>query len=267
MGRILTKSGIAAGRACELRALRTLIHGDWGTAPLPPPQASLVRYRARHSALASLHRLRLARAVVDVASLPLLWSHAWRSSGGTGEPPADGLAWLQGYLVDNPFLNVGAERVLVAVERTLRAQYLGRMWQARPDLLVRGPDGAIEALELSSARSPLSNRSQVDTMVAINLLVMSGLDMPETLRQLPHRVIICTLDDYREINVSMERVVAREILGNIATWLDGLTPDTAQPAPSLDTCSGCSFRDTCAFALAVDPAVTESTVVDVPVAF
>jgi hypothetical protein len=91
--------------------------------------------------------------------------------------------------------------------------------------------------------------------------------MPETLRQLPHRVIICALDDYREIDVSMDRAAAREILGNIASWLDGLNPDTARPMPSLDTCSGCSFRDTCAFALTAGPAVTESTVVDVPVPF
>jgi len=266
MGRSITKSAVTAGRACELRAFRTLSNGEWGTAPLPPPPPPLVRYRARHSALASVHRLRLSRGVVDEASLSLVWAQAWRSAGGTSEPPEDGLAWLQAYVIDDPFLHMGTGRVAVAVERTLRAQYTGRMWQARPDLLVRAPDGALEALELSSARSPLLDRSQVETMVAINLLVMAGLDMPDALRQLPHRVIICALDDYREIDVSMDRVAARKILGNIASWLDGLSPDT-RPSPSLDTCSGCGFRDTCAFALTADPATTESTVVDVSVAF
>lgn len=250
----ITKTALAAARSCDVRAYRSLIKGDRWTAPRPPTVGALIGYRARHTAVAAIHRLWLRRSTVDPAVLPDLWANAWMQAGGSDEPDPEGLAWLEGYVADDPFGLAprkeptgrgGAGRRLVAVEQTLRTPYLGRTWQARPDLLVEAEDGGIEALELSGARHPLLDRQAVEAMAAIDTLVMGGPGLPAPYCARPHRVIVCALQTHRETDVTLPWPRTEGLLADIDAWLAELATGVAVASPSADACAGCPYREDC----------------------
>ncbi len=253
----VTKTALVAGRACDLRAYRGLIKGDrWSAAP-PPPTGILVEYRARHLAVSRVHRLWQRGGVLDAAALPDVWADAWRRSGGDDPPPPP--EWLTWYTADNPF-HLGVERQIVACEETLRGVALGRSWSARPDLLCidRVGDGAIEALELSSARTPTLDKVAVEQMAAIDLLVLTR---SPAYALLPHRILVCGLETGRLYDVTPSRDHARDILHGIDAYLKDIEArgcawdeggDTALgralATPSPDACGRCAYRGDCAYA-------------------
>lgn len=238
---VLTKTGIVAGRACEMRAYLSLVQGTWGTAPPPEPTPMLIGYRAKHYAVATVHRLWLKRGRVDGHVLADVWSDAWHRAGGTDGPEEDGLVWLQTYVQDNPFLGVPS-RQIVGVEMSLGAVYQNRVWQARPDVVVTDDGGMLCALELSSARHPTLDRQAVETMVALDLLALRGMSLPPALRGLPQRVAVCGLLTGTEIDVTMEWREAEEVLAGIGAWLDALATGGVNASPAPDTCANCRFR-------------------------
>ena len=70
---VITKTGVAGGRACDLKAYRQLVKGEWGTAPPEEPNAFLVGFRSRHYAVAAVHRLWARNALVDGRVLGEVW--------------------------------------------------------------------------------------------------------------------------------------------------------------------------------------------------
>jgi len=131
------------------------------------------------------------------------WSNAWIRAGGESEPDPAGLAWLYGYVAENPLVGPGSGRRIVAVEHRLRARFAGFEWQAQPDVLLETADGTIVAVELTSARNPLLDRQAVCTMAAIDQLVLAGPQAPACLRARPHLVVVCALPSYGETNVTL----------------------------------------------------------------
>jgi len=253
----VTKTALLAGRACDLRAYRGLVKGDRWSAPPAPPTGLLVEYRARHLAANRVHRLWQRGGVLDAAVLPEVWADAWRRAGGDEPvPPPEWLAW---YAADNPF-HLGAGRQIVACEETLRTVALGRAWSARPDLLCvdHAGDGAIEALELSSARVPTLDKDAVERMAAIDLLVLARTPAYVTL---PHRVLVCGLETGRLHDVTPALDHARDILRGIDAYLQDIEargrawdnrgdddPGPALATPSPEACGRCAYRGDCAYA-------------------
>ncbi len=131
---------------------------------------------------------------------------------------------------------------------------------ARPDLLCidRVGDGAIEALELSSARTPTLDKVAVEQMAAIDLLVLTR---SPAYALLPHRILVCGLETGRLYDVTPSRDRARDILHGIDAYLKdieargcawdeggdvGLGRALATPSP--DACGRCAYRGDCAYA-------------------
>lgn len=247
MGRpVLTKTAIGAGQACDLRARRSLVLGEWGTSPRSPVNEMLVVYRAKHAAIADIHRLWLKRGIPAPAALEEVWSSSWQRSGGTGPPDPEGLDWLRDYVETNPFLGSHSGRRLLAVEQTLRTDYLGRLWQARPDVLVEeGEDRAVVALEFSSARHPTLDQRAVEVMAAIDGLVLRGPTLPAALCARPHRVVVCGLATGRETDVTLPWPAEDTTLRGIDAWLAALTNGDVEASPSADVCGRCQYRGDC----------------------
>jgi len=242
----LTKTGLMAGQACDLRAYRSLVRGERGVSAPPPVSEMLVGYRAKHAAIADIHRLWLRRGIPAPTALEEVWASSWRRSGGTGEPDPEGLYWLRDYVETNPFLGPCSGRRLLAVEQTLRTDYLGRTWQARPDVLVEETeDRAVVALEFSSARHPTLDQRAVEVMAAIDGLVLRGPTLPSALCARPHRVVVCGLATGRETDVTLPWPAEDATLRGIDAWLAALANGDIEASPSADVCGRCQYRGDC----------------------
>lgn len=247
---IITKTALAAGRRCPERAYRSLLCGAWGEPPAPLPQ--LIPYRARDRVLTEVHRLLLRGGAINPAdaALDALWASAWQRAGGLGVPDPEGRAWLGSYVRTDPFgLGPGGHRALVAVERTCRATWSGRTYQARPDVLALAADGALEALELSAGRSPLLDLSALSAMAVLDLVCLRRGDLPADLRLRPLRVVVADVNTSLEFDVTPTPQEGRQVLHEIDTWLATLAD--AHPArPTEDGCPSCPFRQACPSAYA-----------------
>jgi len=206
----------------------------------------------RHLAANRIHRLWHCGGVLDVVD-------AWHRSDGDGWSRHP-IGW-RGTRRTNPS-NLGADRQIIACEEALRAVALGH---ARPDLLCIDcvGDGAIEALELSSARTPTLNKVAVEQMAAIDLLVLTrssayavvGLRAPP-----PSHILVCGLETGRLYDVTPSRDRARDILRGIDAYLkdieargcawdeDDVTLGRALATPSPDACGRCAYHGDCAYA-------------------
>ncbi len=242
----ITKTAVLAGSACDVRAYRQIVRGEYGNAPAPAPNEFLIAYRARHTAVAALHRLlSQRRAVVDENVLGDLWKAAWVRAGGEAEPNPAGLAWLVRYARENPFIGAVEGRRIVAVEYTLQNVFDGRVFQARPDVLAEDPDGTVVALELSSAKHPTLDVLATHMMAAIDGIVLRGPQVPPRMRDCWHRVVVADLNTYEMIDITMDWEDVQDHLRSVLDWLDALRPDDLKATSTLDTCSRCSFRDDC----------------------
>lgn len=253
MASFMTKSRLTGARSCGLRAYRNLVMGEWGRYDSSPPSPLLAHYRARHQAAATVNRLWAKGGEPDRSVVPALWAETWQRAGGIGADDAAGEEWLQTYISARPFVT---ERRILAPERTLTAPFGNQVFSARPDLLVETSDGAIEALELSSARHPLLDRQAVQTMVAIDQLVMQGPDLPAALRTRDHHVVVCSLETFTEIDVTLTWSEAKNVLNTILAWIDDVTigypADLRAARPAPETCERCPFSKSCDFAWRTD---------------
>lgn len=253
MASFMTKSRLTGARSCGLRAYRNLALGEWGRYDSSPPSPLLAHYRARHQAAATVNRLWAKGGEPDRSVVPALWAETWQRAGGIGADDAAGEEWLQTYISARPFVT---GRRILAPERTLTAPFGNQVFSARPDLLVEASDGAIEALELSSARHPLLDRQAVQTMVAIDQLVMQGPDLPAALRARDHHVVVCSLETFTEIDVTLTWSEAENVLNAILAWIDDVTigypAETRAARPGPETCERCPFSRDCDHAWRTD---------------
>lgn len=227
--KVVTKSAIVAGRS---RAHRHFVAPDRTSSSFgePPPEL-LVRYRARHEALATIHRLWMQGGLVDTGLLRDVWTCAWHRAGGTAGPASGDIDWLRAYAADNPLLGVESGREIIAVEQTYQAVYGGHVWQARPDVVVGLADDTLAALELTSARHPLRDGATLRTMAAIDQYVLGGPQIPALLRGRPCLILVCSLRTFVETDVTLSDDAVAQELGSLSQWIDGLVE--ASPTTSI----------------------------------
>ena len=226
---VLTKSVINTGRIVDpCTARRLLLGGRDAAMHRRSPGPLLVTYRARHEALAIIHRLWMRQGSVGESVLRAAWRSAWIRAEGEGEPDPVGLDWLYGYVADNPIFGSGSGRRIVAVEHRMRASFAGYEWQARPDVVIETADGTMLAFELTSARNPFIDPQAVRIMAALDQLVIAGPQAPLLLRARPHLVVICELRQYRETNITLPWDVVEATLEDISHWLTTLGDGVAR---------------------------------------
>lgn len=244
--RKVTKTMVTRGYGCERRLELELRGVRWGIPPLPqggPP----AHYAATHYALAQIHRAWLRRERPQQAQLNAIWQEAWARSRGDGDPPAEGVAFLERYELEDPFaLRNGRQLIGIEVEMIIPAELGGGLtWSTRPDAICLSIDRTrVELLEFTQA----ARLRDVELPSCLNQIA-AEICLPPRFRDFGVRSIYAHLpvetgedvmrSGYWEADTSVRDPA--DVLQGLAGWLLDVRSNGGIASPELAGCGACPF--------------------------